>query len=356
MKTLTSNSPYIRKEVNTSRMMLDVFIALIPVSVFAVYRFGFDALSRITLSMIVMVLLEGLAFGLINKKYIEGSFTQKIKAAYKTYRINNIIIPALSGLIFALIIPSKLPLYGVIIGASFGIVFAKMLFGGTGQNIFNIAAAGRIFVGLAYTKGFTNAYTSIDLTTGSTALSTVRSLSGVENVFNYYGLRDLFLGNIPGSMGEISALLIILGGAYLLIRKSADIRLIIGSLIPFMILMFVAGLSISIETAIPFMLFQLFSGGILFGIVYMITDPVTAPLSTPGRLLYSLLFVSFVVLIRLFGAYPEGVAFAILFANMFSSLIDYPGLLPKKKMTYNVMYASILVTMSLIVFFGFGGY
>jgi electron transport complex protein RnfD len=120
--------------------------------------------------------------------------------------------------------------------------------------------------------------------------------------------------------------------------------------------MFIAGMSMSIENAFSFMLFQLFSGGILFGIVYMITDPVTAPLSTPGRLLYSLLFVSFVVVIRLFGAYPEGVAFAILFANMFSSLIDYPGILPKKRLSYGLMYASILITMSLIVFFGFGGY
>ena len=356
MKTLTSSSPYIRKEVNTSRMMLDVFIALLPVSVFAIYRFGFDAFIRITVSIVVMVLLEAVFFGFIHSNKRDGSFIEKLKSSYKTYRINNVIIPALSGLIFALIIPSKLPIYGVIVGASFGIVVAKMLFGGTGQNIFNIAAAGRIFVGLAYNSGFTNAYVSVDLTTGSTALSTVRSLSGFENVFNNYALRDLFLGNIPGSMGEISALLIILGATYLLIRKSADIRLILGSLIPFMILMFIAGMSMSIESAFSFMLFQLFSGGILFGIVYMITDPVTAPLSTPGRLLYSLLFVSFVVVIRLFGAYPEGVAFAILFANMFSSLIDYPGILPKKRLSYGLMYASILITMSLIVFFGFGGY
>jgi len=356
MNTVKTTSPYIRKEVNTSRMMLDVVIALLPVTLFSIYRFGMDAITRIVLSVVVMVLLEAIFVGLRATSTTEGSWIQRIQFRYKTYTINHAIIPALSGVIFALIIPSKLPFYGVIIGASFGIVVVKMLFGGTGQNIFNVAAAGRIFVGVTLSDQFVGAYPNVDFVAGSTALSAAKGSIGFENIFNHYTLNQLFIGNIPGSMGEISALLIILGGMYLIVRRSADFRLILGTIIPFMILTLVAGFMLHQGLAIEFMLFHLFSGGILFGAVYMITDPVTAPLTTPGRLIYALIFAGVTVLIRLFGAYPEGVAFAILIANAFASLIDFPGLVGDRIAKKSILIYSVLsIIFILSVWIGSAG-
>ncbi len=356
MQTIHKTSPYIRKDINTARMMTDVIIALLPVTIFAVYRFGLDALTRIFLSILVMVVLEAIAFGLISNIKKSDNFTVNLKLRYKKYTKNNVIIPALSGLLFALIIPSQLPIYIVIIGASFGIIVGKMIFGGTGNNIFNVAAVGRIFIGLAFGGGFSRAYPGVDLIAGSTALGTSKSLISFEKVFDSYTLNQLFIGDIPGSMGEISAFLILLGGLYLIIRRSADFRLILGSLVPFMLLTLTAGFVINPTNPIQYMAFQLFSGGILFGSIFMITDPVTAPLSALGRVFYGLLFAIFTVLIRVFGVYPEGVAFAILISNIFVSWIDYPGMIPialSKK--YSVIYGITLVTAILAIYIGLGG-
>lgn len=356
MQAIHKTSPYIRKEVNTARMMTDVIIALLPVTIFAIYRFGSDALIRIFISMSVMVVLEAIAFGMLANIKKSSNLKENITLRYKKYTKNNVIIPALSGLLFALIIPSKLPLHVVIIGASFGILVGKMMFGGTGKNIFNVAAVGRIFIGLAFGGSFSNAYPGVDLIAGSTALGTSKSLINFDKVFDSYTMNQLFLGDIPGSMGEISALLIILGGVYLIVRRSADFRLILGSLIPFVLLTFVAGVVLNETNPFDYMLFQLFAGGILFGSVFMITDPVTAPLNALGRIFYGLLFATITVLIRVFGVYPEGVAFAILISNIFVSWIDYPNITPQvmtKK--YVLVYAATLVTALLAIFFGLGG-
>lgn len=357
MQTMKQNSPYIRKEVSTKRMMTDVFIALIPVTIFSIYRFGWSALIRIIVSIIVMVLFEAIGVWMMGKARKQDPFIKRLKSKLKTYRPLNVIIPALSGLIYALILPSELPLYGVIVGALFGIVVSKMLFGGTGYNIFNVAAAGRTFVGLALTGQFSNAYEQTDLVSGATALSAFRGSTGFPNVLDSYSLSDLFLGNIPGSMGELSTLAILIGAIYLLIRHSADIRLMLGSLVPFAFLMFIAGYALYPNQAFEFLGFQLFSGGIMFGAVFMITDPVTAPVNGPGRLTYGLIFATLTVLIRLFGAYPEGVVFSILFANVFVALIEYPKWSPHhvtKK--YVMMYGIVFAIISLIVFLGAGGF
>jgi Na+-translocating ferredoxin:NAD+ oxidoreductase subunit D len=358
MQTIKQTSPYVRKQVSTKRMMTDVLIALIPVVLFSIYRFGMDALIRILVSVIVMVLLEAIAFGMMQKtKRDDVTFMQKIKTKYQTYSINNVIIPAISAVIFALIIPSKLPIYAVIIGASFGILIGKMLFGGTGSNVFNPAAVGRIFIGLALAGMFTGTYVGIDVIAGGTALTSIRSGLDLQTVLNNYSLLDLFIGNIPGSMGEISGLAIIIGGIYLLIRRSADYRVIVSSLVTFSILMLVAGLRLYPDQALQFMLFHLFSGGLLFGVVYMITDPVTSPVTSPGRYIYGIMFAVLVVLIRLFGAYPEGVAFAILFSNMFVPLIDFPKWSTNKIKPVFVISALVaIILVGLIVYFGVGGF
>ncbi len=356
MQFVKQTGPYIRKDISTKRMMIDVLIALIPVVMFSIYRFGGDAIIRILVSIIVMVGLEAIVFGMMQKPDNSEHWFDKIKSRYKTYTINNITAPAVSAVIFALLVPSKLPIYAVIMGAAFAIVIVKMMFGGLGSNIFNVAAAGRIFIALALTNMFAGTYEGVDIIAGGTALSSVRSGLGFPQILNSYTISDLFFGNIPGAMGEISGLAILIGLAYLLIRRSADYRVVVSTLGSFIVLMAIAGWRLYPGQTLEFVLFHVFSGGILFGAAFMVTDPVTSPITRPGRWLYGLLVGILVVLIRLFGAYPEGVAFAILFANMFVPLIDYFKWSTNRiRPSFIVGYAVVMVIMALVVFFGVGG-
>lgn len=356
MQTIKQTSPYIRKAVSTKRMMIDVLIALIPVVSFSIYRFGWDAVIRIVVSLVVMIGLEAIAFGMMHKPSKSEKFSERLKSRYADYTINNVTAPAVSAIIFAMLVPSLLPIYAVVVGAAFGIIIVKMLFGGLGSNIFNIAAAGRIFIALALTNMFAGTYAGVDFIAGGTALTTLRSGLLFPQALNSYSISDLFFGNIPGAMGEISALAILIGAAYLLIRKSADYRVMLSSTLTFVILMLLVGLKLYPDQALTYVAYQLFAGGILFGVVFMITDPVTSPVTRPGRWIYGLMVGALVVLIRLFGAYPEGFAFALLFSNMFVPLIDYPKWSTNKiKPAFIVGYAVALILLGLVVFFGVGG-
>jgi Na+-translocating ferredoxin:NAD+ oxidoreductase subunit D len=356
MQAIRQTSPYVRKAISTKRMMTDVIIALIPVVLFSIYRFGMDAIIRILVSIVVMVGLEALAFGMMHSPENHKNFFARLKSRYKDYTVNNVVIPMVSAIIFAMIIPSKLPIYAVVVGAAFGIIVGKMMFGGTGGNIFNVAAIGRIFIGLALTDMFTGTYMGIDFVAGGTALTTIKGGLGFPGALNSYGLLDLFVGNIPGSMGEISALAILIGGAYLFIRRSADYRGPLSAVITFVLMMTVLAIKLYPGQVLEYVLFQLLAGGLMFGAVYMITDPVTSPVTRPGRWLYGLIVGAVVVLIRLFGAYPEGVAFALLIGNMFVPLIDYYKWSTNKfKPSFIIGYAIILIALGAIVYFGAGG-
>ncbi|TNF07492.1 MAG: hypothetical protein EP317_04630 [Bacillota bacterium] len=357
MQAIKQTSPYIRKQVSTKRMMTDVLIALIPVVAFAIYRFGFDAILRILISLVTMIGLEALGFAITHKPDKADKWITRFKSRYKDYSINNVLTPAISAVIFAMIIPSKLPIYAVVVGAAFGIVVGKLLFGGLGSNIFNVAAVGRIFIALALGDMFTGTYIGIDLSAGGTALGTIREGGQLfPDALNSYSILELFMGNIPGAMGEISVIAILLGAAYLLIRRSADYRVMLSAVVTFIILITLAGLKLHPDHVLEYTLYHLFAGGLMFGVVFMITDPVTSPVTRPGRWLYGLLVATLVVLIRLFGAYPEGVAFALLFANMFVPLIDYPKWSSNKiKPAFIIGYIVIIAIFGLVVYFGVGG-
>lgn len=353
MEIISRTSPYIRKETSTKRMMIDVLIALIPVVVFSIYRFGADAIIRIVVSLVVMIGIEAIFFGLTHPANAEGGFFQKIKSRYKTYTVNNITAPAVSAIIFAMLVPSKLPLYAVVIGASFGILVGKLIFGGLGTNIFNPAAMGRIFIAVALTNMFTGTYVETDLVAGATALS-----SSIEfpNILNNYSLWDLFLGNVPGAMGEISALAILIGLTYLLIRRSADFRVVVSAAATFTFLIVIAGLVLYPSNLIQFVLFQLLSGGLLFGVAFMVTDPVTSPVTRPGRWIYGMIIAFLIVIIRLFGAYPEGVAFALLIGNMLVPLLDYPKWAHNQyHKKFLIGFGCTVILLGVIVFLSVGG-
>lgn len=357
MQTIKQTSPYIRKAISTKRMMTDVLIALVPVVAFAIYSFGMDALVRILVSVATMIILEAIAYGMMHKPIKSESFIERLKSRYKEFSINNVITPAISGLIFAMIIPSKLPIYAVVVGAGFGIIVGKMLFGGLGANIFNPAAVGRIFITIALTDMFSGTYTGTDLVAGGTALTAIREGGqGFPEVLNSYSILELFFGNVPGAMGEISVIAILLGALYLIIRRSADYRVMLSTILTFTTLTLLAGLKLFPNQVLDYTLYHLFAGGLMFGVVFMITDPVTSPVTRPGRWIYGLMVGALVVLIRQFGAYPEGFAFALLFSNMFVPLIDYPKWSTNKiKPTFIIGYIAIIAIFGLVVYFGVGG-
>jgi electron transport complex protein RnfD len=356
MQTVKQTSPYIRKDVSTKRMMTDVLIALIPVVIFAIYRFKWDAAIRIIVSLVVMIGLEAVSFAIMQKPKKDTKGLENIKSRFEKYTINNVITPAISGLIFAMLLPSKLPIYAVVIGAAVGIVIGKMMFGGLGSNIFNPAAVGRIFITLALTPMFTGTYVGVDLVAGGTILTSLGTGLPFPEILNSYSLLDMFVGFIPGAMGEISALAILIGGAYLLIRRSADYRVVVSSVLTFVFLILLAGIKLYPGDVINYVLLHLLSGGLLFGFVFMITDPVTSPVTRFGRVFYGVLVAVVVVLIRLFGSYPEGVAFAILFMNMFVPLIDYPTFkMNKARWPHLVTLGVLILIFGLVVYFGVGG-
>jgi len=356
MQTIKQTSPYIRKPISTKRMMIDVLIALIPVVAFSIYRFGGNAILRLAVSLFIMIGFEALIIGITHKPVKSDKFLERLKSRYTTYTINNVTAPAVSAVIFAMLMPPLIPIYAVVAGSLFAIVIVKMLFGGLGANIFNIAAAGRRFISLALTGMFAGAYVGVDFIAGGTPLTSLKNGLGFPAVLNSYSFVDLITGNIPGTMGEINSIAILIGLAYLLIRRTADYRIVLSTALSFLVLISLVGMKMYPDQWMTFVMYNLFSGGLLFGLTFMVTDPVTAPVTRPGRWVYGLIIGSLIVIIRTFGASAEGVAASLLFANMFVPLIDYPKWSSNKvKPAFVVSYIVILAILGLVVFFGVGG-
>ncbi len=359
MKLIPQTSPYLRKPVSVARMMLDVLIALLPVTIFAIIQNGWSGIYVILLSLSIMILTELIAHLLI--KWPKGLkfkeiFTKEGLAKVKAlYTINNFLAPAISGLIFSLILPAGVSPYVVITGALFGMLIGKMVFGGLGNNIFNPAAVGRIFVAICFGSKLNEAYptqTTYDVAAGATPLGLVKG--DIGNISGY-SVLDTFLGNVPGSMGEVCIICILVGGLYLFIRRSADIRSFLGYFLSFAILSFVASMTYVLKfdsgNMFEIWAYQLFSGGMMFAAVFMITDPVTSPTSKFGRILFGAIAGSITILIRISGAYPEGAAFSILIANLTAPCIDYLMKKSPNKYTWKQMLGLCLalIVMGVIV-------
>ncbi len=315
---VTQTSPYIRKETSTKRMMIDVLIALTPVTFFSIYRFGVDAIIRILLSLLIFILVE-LIYFLIVTKVESFNFKDKMTQKFKKYSVNHVTAPAVSGLIFAMLLPNGLDLYVVLMGSLFGAFIGKMVFGGLGYNLFNPAALGRVFIAISFASFFVGSYGLVDAAAGATPLSVP-----FTELFKYYQLTDLLTGNIPGSLGEVNSLLILLGALYLFLRKSADFRPALSAFLIFVVLTTITGSILHRTQVLEYVLYHVLSGGLLFGLTFMITDPATSPITRPGRWIYGLVIGLLVFAIRVWGNLPEGVAFAILLGNLVVPLIDYP--------------------------------
>ena len=330
MRLVAQTAPYIRKNVSVGRMMLDVLVALFPITLFSMIQNGWKGIYVFLISIVTMLFFELFIHMLIKwpkDMKIKELFTKEgFKKVFETYSINNIYAPLISAIIYSLILPANTAPYVVFIGATFGIVIGKMVFGGLGQNIFNPACAGRIFVSICFPLSYTNSGTNLDLVSGATPLASTNG--GKLASFGNYSLLDLFIGNRPGSMGEVCILLILVGAIYLLIRRSADFRAMLGYIFAFSFVMLIASITyyfgVSKEKSVMEMwLYQILSGGMIFAGVFMITDPVTSPTSKFGRVYYAALAGMITALIRICGSYPEGAAFSILIMNMFTPCIDY---------------------------------
>lgn len=346
VKIVAEKSPHIRRKDSLAMMLGDVLIALSPVVICSLVFYSYQAAINIVLSCAMMCLCEFIYTLIRYHLPYDGSkhrLKEHFKEAMKHYSINNILAPCVSGVIFALILPSTCDpswyIYlTIIFGSIFGITIGKLVFGGNGNNIFNPAAVGMVFAKICFGSHFRYLVPdSFNVTVGGTLLTGLNgfsvpgghnSLTGKFLYINDVSILDMFLGKYSGVMGETFKIAILIGLVYLLVRKAIDFRIVVSYFGMFVILMALAGAIICPRENIAFfkfMGFEILSGGFLFGLTYMATDPVTCPINSPGRVIYGLALGLITAIIRLFGALPEGVVYSILIGNMISPFIDYPS-------------------------------
>ena len=343
MIIVKESAPHLRKKSTVTRMMVDVLIALAPTLIFAFAVYHIYAISTYLISLFFMIGSEFVYVGLKNmmpKDGLKHSFKEKFAYAYKgKFNQNNILTAAISAVIFTLIMPVAMklpngtiipPIYPAIVGSLVGIWFGKLVFGGTGSNIFNPAAVGMVFAKLCFGSTYLTYvdnwfYKLPDGVAGATPLGLLNGGSYAN--IGSYPLTSLLFGQIPGTVGEVFKITIIVGLIYLLIRRSIDWRIVVSYFGTFICFMLIAGLGVfALNKAVNpglFALYGILSGGVLFGGVFMLTDPVTSPINPPSRVMYGIIAAVITVFIRLFAALPEGVAFSILIANMLAAFLDH---------------------------------
>ena len=296
MKLTVASSPHIRGNFRTNRIMLDVVLALLPALAVGVWVLGLRALLVTLISVAAAVAAEWF-YSFITKTcntVVDGS-------------------AMVTGLLLAMTLPATVPYWQVLVGNIFAIVVVKALCGGLGQNIFNPALAARAVMMVVYPVGLTR-YMGVDGVTAATPLHHM-----VMPALPEESLLDMFLGSCPGSVGEISALALLAGGAYLLWRK------VISARIPVSYLGTVALLTLvfyKTESPVLWMLYSLCSGGVMLGAIFMATDYATSPATPMGQIVFGIGCGALTVLFRYFGLFPEGVTYAILLMNAFVWFID----------------------------------
>ena len=296
MKLTVASSPHIRGNFRTNRIMLDVVLALLPALAVGVWQFGLRAL-------LVTAICIGTA---VATEWLYSVVT----------RTRNTIVDGsamVTGLLLAMTLPHTVPYWQAALGSAFAILVVKCLCGGLGQNIFNPALAARAFLLLVYPVGLTR-YVGVDGVSAATPLHHM-----VMPALPEESLMDMFLGNCPGSIGEISALALLIGGAYLLYRNVISIR------IPAAYLGTVAVVTLLFSKTgepVAWMMYQLLSGGVMLGAIFMATDYATSPATPVGHILFGIGCGVLTVFFRYFGLFPEGVTYAILIMNAFVWFID----------------------------------
>ena len=290
-----SSSPHVRDKSSTTRIMLDVCIALLPACVFGVINFGINALWVLLVAVVTCVLSELVYEKIMHKPITIGDLSAVV-----------------TGLLIGMNMPSTMPLWMVALGSVFAIIVVKQLFGGLGQNFMNPALAARCFLLISFAGRMTTF--TYDGVTGATPLAILKT-EGVAGV----DLLDMFLGTTAGVIGETSVLAILVGALYLLIRKviAPTIPLVYIAVFSVFILVF-GGEGFNLE----FLAAHLCGGGLMLGAFFMATDYVTSPVNTSGKIIYAGILGILTGLFRVFGNSAEGVSYAIIFTNLLVPIIE----------------------------------
>lgn len=304
-----SSNPHVRDKMTTSRIMQLVALALLPTTLFGIWNFGFRALLVVLVTVASSVFFEWLYNRLMHKKNTINDFSAVV-----------------TGLLLALNMPPQIPLWMPVLGSAFAIIVVKQLFGGLGQNFMNPALAARCFLMISFAGKMTDfavdklsGYHCIDTVTGATALAELKNSGFTADSIS---VKNLFIGNIHGTIGETSAIAILIGAVILLAFKVIDLKIpltYIGSFAVFVIL-YMLGTGKGFD--VNYLFSHLFGGGLMLGAWFMATDYVTTPITPKGQLLYGCCLGVVTAIFRLFGGSAEGVSYAIIFCNLLVPLIE----------------------------------
>ncbi len=319
LKLIATSSPHIRGSETTQGIMKDVIIAMAPALAFACFNFGLRALTLTAVSVAGCVFFEWLYRKLMKKP----QSVQDLSAV-------------VTGMLLAFVSPVQIPYWMILIGDAFAIIIVKQLFGGIGKNFVNPALAGRAVLLASYAGTMTTWVdpavnkaavigSNVDIVTAATPLSYMKGTDPAAlaesfgNLTGAYGVPQMFLGQIGGSLGEVSALMLIIGGLYLIWRKVINWQTpaaYIGTVAVLTFLFPKAG------SGLEWMLYSIFGGGLMLGAFFMATDYATSPVTKKGQLIFGVGCGLFTVLIRYFGSYNEGVCYSIMVMNLFVPFID----------------------------------
>ena len=288
-----SSSPHVRSKDTTERIMLYVIIALLPTTLFGIYNFGYRALILILVTIASCVASEWIFNKIVHKK-------QTI----------NDLSAVVTGLLLALNLPATLPWWEAVLGGVFAIIVVKCMFGGLGQNFMNPALGARCFLLIAFAANMTNF--TVDSYTGATPLAAMRNGDAVNTM-------DMLIGRTAGTIGETSAIAILIGAIFLILMGVIDLRIPASYIITFVVFMLLFsghGADWTYITA------QLCGGGLMLGAFFMATDYVTSPITPMGQIIFGICCGIFTGLFRCFGANAEGVSFAIILSNILVPMIE----------------------------------
>ena len=304
-----SSNPHVRDKMTTSRIMQLVALALLPTTLFGIWNVGFRALLVVLVTVASSVFFEWLYDRLMHKKNTINDFSAVV-----------------TGLLLALNMPPQIPLWMPVLGSAFAIIVVKQLFGGLGQNFMNPALAARCFLMISFAGKMTDfavdklsGYHCIDTVTGATALAELKNSGFTADSIS---VKNLFIGNIHGTIGETSAIAILIGAVILLAFKVIDLKIpltYIGSFAVFVIL-YMLGTGKGFD--VNYLFSHLFGGGLMLGAWFMATDYVTTPITPNGQLIYGCCLGVVTAIFRLFGGSAEGVSYAIIFCNLLVPLIE----------------------------------
>ena len=312
LKLIATSNPHIRSNETTRSIMLDVIIAMLPALAFAIFNFGLRALTLTAVSVVACIFWEWLYRKLMKKPQSIGDLSCVV-----------------TGMLLAFVCPVQMPYWMIIIGDFFASVVVKQLFGGIGKNFLNPALAGRAVLLASYAGTMTSWVdpaagkaaiigSNADVVTTATPLAIMKTGDFAE-LMATYGVDEMFIGQIPGSLGEVSAVALLIGGAYLIWRKVINWQTPVAYIATVAVLTFLFPKQ---GTGLEWMLYSVFGGGLFLGAFFMATDYATSPVTKKGQLIFGIGCGLFTVLIRYFGSYNEGVCYSIMVMNLCVALID----------------------------------